>query len=1071
MSCRNIFLFFLILSSCKTFAQTCIANIVQQDTTVCPGSLLHLNITLSTNNNNCNIYSLNAGLQNGLIGWYPFCGNTNDQSPQQNNGFPSGPLTYGPDRYNNLNTAIRFTGNGESVRTTKIERNTTNSFSYVTWVNTSNIVSLPIETINPNSGFGIDLSTSCVIHATHGYNWNLNAQHTGAGLYISKNGVFVLEHTNSVVATPLVWTGTLSGWHSVAIVYQNHLPTLYIDGKFAKTGLITPYTVHPSFGCDSFFVSPNYPYISCGFGKGFNPSIVGVPVVNFKGSIDDIKIYNRALTAAEINELYSKDMYNILWSTGETTTDINVQPTQPSKYWVKVSDGVTSCTDTITVSTKPILTNDTTICAGSTLQLKAANALSYQWSPATGLNNTTIQNPVVTAGTANTAVNYSLTFSNYTDNLVTNGDFELGNTGFYTNYTYCNTGNCLFPLADNGYSIGTNANFFHAYFSGTDHTSSKGNFMIVNGANPNLVVWRQTIPVTPNTNYAFGTWISTLIAQNTASIRFSINGQQLGNIFAAPPSPNQWVRYFTQWNSGVSTSAVIEVVDVYSQASGNDFGLDDIFFGKIVSCTDNIKISAAGSLSVSISTASVISCPGIPVKFKASVTFQTNTTTYQWKVNGINAGSNSPDFSSNSLSNGDIVTCTAADNTNCASALPAVSNAITMNITGPAPASLKISASAVSVCAGTPVTFTAVPVNEGAAPVYQWKLNGSNTGSNSTTFTSASIQNGDQVSCVLISNNTCSVSSGVASDTIIVSVKSKPISVINAAICAGGNYFGHMFSGIFTDTFPSVNGCDSIRTVTLTVKEKAASFIEASICEGDVFYGHTTSGNYTDVFTASNGCDSTRTLSLKVIPIIRTTITASICEGATFQGYSTSGNYENIFKASNGCDSIRTLHLVVIKKPVPYLGKDTSVCNGSILNLHPGEFNSYLWQDGSTQPSLAVYQSGTYTVTVQNSCGMASAQIKVAENVCANLFPNAFSPNDDRTNDIFRITNGFNLEAYHLVIYNRWGQKVYETSNSSKGWDGKVQGKPSEAGAYVWYCSFKKGGMVSNMKGIVMLIK
>ena len=635
MGIRNLIIILFVYIPFKSFSQTCISNIVQADTTVCPGTPLHLNITLSTNNNNCNTYNLSAALQNGLTGWYPFCNNTNDIGPQQNSGFPTGPLTYSPDRYNNPNRAIKFTGNGESVRTNKIERNTNNSFSYIAWVNTSNIVVLPSETINPNSGIGVDLSTSCVIHATHGYNWNLNSQHTGAGLYISQNGVFVLEHTNSVMATPLVWSGTLDGWHAVAIVYDNHVPKLYVDGQFIKDGLVTPYTVHPSSGCDSFFVNSQYPYITCGFGKGFNPSIAGVPVVNFKGSIDDIKIYNRALTPAEIIELYNKDQYRILWSTGDTTTGVTVTPSNTTKYWVSVTDGNVSCSDTITVNTKSIITRDTSICEGSTLQLKAASALIYQWSPATGLNNPNIQNPILTAGAANSSTTYSLSISNYSNNLVVNGDFEQGNTGFFTNYINCTTSNCLMPLGDNGYSVGTNASFFHGLFAGVDHTSGSGNFMIINGARPTFVVWRQTIPVSPNTDYAFGTWVSTLINVNTASIRFSINGVQLGRIFAAPARPNQWVRYFTTWNSGANTQATIEIVNVFPQASGNDFGLDDIFFGKIISCTDSVKVTV-GSPSSTLGDTTVATCIGNFINLTSL--YSTTGLTSSWTTGGSTVG-------------------------------------------------------------------------------------------------------------------------------------------------------------------------------------------------------------------------------------------------------------------------------------------------------------------------------------------------------------------------------------------------------------------------------------------------
>ena len=66
--------------------------------------------------------------------------------------------------------------------------------------------------------------------------------------------------------------------------------------------------------------------------------------------------------------------------------------------------------------------------------------------------------------------------------------------------------------------------------------------------------------------------------------------------------------------------------------------------------------------------------------------------------------------------------------------------------------------------------------------------------------------------------------------------------------------------------------------------------------------------------------------------------------------------------------------------------------------------------------------------------------------------PNAFSPNADNNNDIFR-TNGKNVASVSLAIYNRWGQEVYksETTDLAQGWDGTFKGQDCEVGVYVFY--------------------
>lgn len=118
-------------------------------------------------------------------------------------------------------------------------------------------------------------------------------------------------------------------------------------------------------------------------------------------------------------------------------------------------------------------------------------------------------------------------------NLVVNGDFEAGNTGFTSDYTYCNTGNCLQP--ESFYAVGANPTFFHSAFVGNDHTTGTGNLMIVNGAGtPNTNVWCQTITVTPNTQYLFSTWVSSMVANSPAILQFSINGITIGSAFNAP---------------------------------------------------------------------------------------------------------------------------------------------------------------------------------------------------------------------------------------------------------------------------------------------------------------------------------------------------------------------------------------------------------------------------------------------------------------------------------------------------------------------------------------------------------
>ncbi len=103
--------------------------------------------------------------------------------------------------------------------------------------------------------------------------------------------------------------------------------------------------------------------------------------------------------------------------------------------------------------------------------------------------------------------------------------------------------------------------------------------MIVNGAGtPGATVWCQTIPVTPNTNYNFSSWVASQYTVSPSLLQFSINGVNLGPVFTAPSTCCTWQQFFTVWNSGASTSATICIENMNTILGGNDFSLDDISF-------------------------------------------------------------------------------------------------------------------------------------------------------------------------------------------------------------------------------------------------------------------------------------------------------------------------------------------------------------------------------------------------------------------------------------------------------------------------------------------------------------
>jgi gliding motility-associated-like protein len=162
-----------------------------------------------------------------------------------------------------------------------------------------------------------------------------------------------------------------------------------------------------------------------------------------------------------------------------------------------------------------------------------------------------------------------------------------------------------------------------------------------------------------------------------------------------------------------------------------------------------------------------------------------------------------------------------------------------------------------------------------------------------------------------------------------------------------------------------------------------------------------------------------------------------------------------------------------LTKPAPNLGLDRGLCLGDSLTLSPGEFDSYLWWDGSTRSNVTIRDQGLYSVEVTNSCGSARDEVIITEKTCDIYFPSAFTPNNDGKNDLFRILGGNNLTDFRLVVYDRWGQKVFESFDSAKGWNGSFGGRQQSSGTFVWYCEFKepnKSGK-TKLKGTVTLVR
>ena len=175
-------------------------------------------------------------------------------------------------------------------------------------------------------------------------------------------------------------------------------------------------------------------------------------------------------------------------------------------------------------------------------------------------------------------------------------------------------------------------------------------------------------------------------------------------------------------------------------------------------------------------------------------------------------------------------------------------------------------------------------------------------------------------------------------------------------------------SGIFSFTFVSAAGCDSIVTVDLTVNAVSSTTEDVSICDGGSYTLPdgtvvTTDGTYVSTLTSIAGCDSIITTNVTVTDAYSITLTPSICDGDTYtlpDGSTTtsSGTFSFTFVSAAGCDSIVTVDLTV--NAVSSTTEDVSICDGG----------SYTLPDGTV-----VTTDGTYTSTLTSATGCDSIKI------------------------------------------------------------------------------------------------
>lgn len=319
------------------------------------------------------------------------------------------------------------------------------------------------------------------------------------------------------------------------------------------------------------------------------------------------------------------------------------------------------------------------VCSGSSFSLSATNqnAQNIYWL---GPNNFYSVDPLLSFTNASTTLSgtYTLTGSISSGvNLITNGDFEAGNSGFSSAYTYNTT-----SLQNEGtYAIISNPQSLHTNFSNCANFNDYGTLqMVVNGAQTaGAKIWYKTVTVKPNTQYQFTYYVQSVHPDSPSIMQLYANNIAVGPSYTASGTTCLWKKFVYIWNSGANSSVELSLINQNTAPSGNDFALDNITFQETysVSGTTNVVVNNTLPVSLAISTPSTTINAGETVTISATPTNGGATPTYQWKVNDIDAGSNSSSFTFMPADH-DIVSCTLSSSLTCASGSPATSNAITI---------------------------------------------------------------------------------------------------------------------------------------------------------------------------------------------------------------------------------------------------------------------------------------------------------------------------------------------------------------------------------------------------------
>jgi gliding motility-associated-like protein len=171
----------------------------------------------------------------------------------------------------------------------------------------------------------------------------------------------------------------------------------------------------------------------------------------------------------------------------------------------------------------------------------------------------------------------------------------------------------------------------------------------------------------------------------------------------------------------------------------------------------------------------------------------------------------------------------------------------------------------------------------------------------------------------------------------------------------------------------------------------------------------------------------------------------------------------------NGCSVASTVTVTNSGGVIANAGPSATISQGSSTTISASGGTNYSWSNGETTSTVIVSPSTTtsYTVFVSDASGCSALAVVIIyvvepvpdcsaiESPDAFILPNAFSPNGDGKNEYFHLLSGQLLNTcvkeIYIAVYNRWGEKVFESSDINFSWDGFYKGKPEDTAVFAYY--------------------